>query len=296
MVSSSRPSSPRNTQASTPRPGEARRPSPAPSAASAQPIAWAAGRAGLASGPRKLKVVPTPSSRRAHGRVPQRRVERRGEAERDAGLVGRPRRPAPAAGRAGCRAPRARRRDPDFDEADRLPCLTTGAPAPAATIAAIVEMFTDMRPVAAGADDVEQRGRAPRSGVARGVHRVDQAADLVDRLALGAQRHREAGDLRRASPRRRGSRPSPRRPARWSGRRRRPARRAPRARCGIGQAGAALRPDGAGRRRRRSSRDDGLGELRSGRSGAGRRPRRATRSPARRPAAGRSAPATGGHW
>ena len=31
---------------------------------------------------------------------------------------------------------------PDCEDADRLPCLTTLAPAPAATIAAIVEMFT----------------------------------------------------------------------------------------------------------------------------------------------------------
>ena len=34
--------------------------------------------------------------------------------------------------------------DPDFDDAERLPCLTTRAPAPAATIADIVEMLTDM--------------------------------------------------------------------------------------------------------------------------------------------------------
>ena len=31
-----------------------------------------------------------------------------------------------------------------MEEAERLPCLTTGTPAPAATIAAIVEMFTDI--------------------------------------------------------------------------------------------------------------------------------------------------------
>ena len=34
--------------------------------------------------------------------------------------------------------------EPDFEDADRLPCLTTRAPAPAATIAAIVEMLTDI--------------------------------------------------------------------------------------------------------------------------------------------------------
>jgi hypothetical protein len=34
--------------------------------------------------------------------------------------------------------------DPDWELADTLPCLTTLAPAPAATIAAIVEMLTDI--------------------------------------------------------------------------------------------------------------------------------------------------------
>ena len=42
--------------------------------------------------------------------------------------------------------PRASRTsaDPDFEDAERLPCLTTRAPAPAATIADIVEMLTDI--------------------------------------------------------------------------------------------------------------------------------------------------------
>ena len=46
--------------------------------------------------------------------------------------------------------------EPDFEEAERLPCFTTRAPAPAATIAAIVEMLTDIERSHAGADDVEQ--------------------------------------------------------------------------------------------------------------------------------------------
>ena len=64
VVISSSPSSPRNTQASTPRWAN----TPAITGAirgSAQPIAWAPGRAGFASGPSKLNVVPIPSSRRA---------------------------------------------------------------------------------------------------------------------------------------------------------------------------------------------------------------------------------------
>ena len=63
VVSSSRPSSPRNTQASTPRPAK----TPAITGAirgSAQPIACAPGRAGLVSGPNRLNVVAMPSSRR----------------------------------------------------------------------------------------------------------------------------------------------------------------------------------------------------------------------------------------
>ena len=53
--------------------------------------------------------------------------------------------------------------DPDCEDADRLPCLTTRAPAPAATIAAIVEMLTDIDRSAPGADDVEQPALARRS-------------------------------------------------------------------------------------------------------------------------------------
>ena len=46
------------------------------------------------------------------------------------------------------------------EEAERLPCLTTGAPAPATTIAAIVEMFT-VWPVAAGAARCRRPDRRP---------------------------------------------------------------------------------------------------------------------------------------
>ena len=90
VVSSSSPSSPRNTQASTPR----RANTPAMSGAvrgSAQPMACAAGRAGLASGPRRLKVVADAELAPGHGGVPQGRVEGGGEAEGDAGLARRPR-------------------------------------------------------------------------------------------------------------------------------------------------------------------------------------------------------------
>ena len=87
VVSSSRPSSPRKTHASTPR----RASTPAIIGAirrSAQPTAWAAGLTGLASGPRTLKVVGMRELAPRTRGVPHRRVERRREAERDADLLG----------------------------------------------------------------------------------------------------------------------------------------------------------------------------------------------------------------
>ena len=50
------------------------------------------------------------------------------------------------------------------------------------------------RPVTARADDVEQPA-GHRDRVGRGEHRRGDAGDLLDRLALGAQRHDEAGEL-----------------------------------------------------------------------------------------------------
>ena len=86
--------------------------------------------------------------------------------------------------------------EPALDEADRLPCLTTGAPAPAATIAAMVEMFTDIDRSPPVPTTSSTRPRTV-SGVACAYIAVDEALELVDGLALGAQRDREAGDLGR---------------------------------------------------------------------------------------------------
>ncbi len=142
VVSSSNPSSPRKTQASTPRPAK----TPAITGAcrgSAQPIACAPARAGLVSGPSRLNVVPMPSSRRATAacRIAGWKVAAKQKVM--------PASSATSATRAGVRSSRipscsSTSAEPDFDEADRLPCLTTRAPAPAATIAAIVEMLTDI--------------------------------------------------------------------------------------------------------------------------------------------------------
>ena len=162
----------------------------------ATPTAFASARAGLHSGPRKLKTVGTPSSARvgpawrkpgwnadAKANVMPARVERLGD------RLGRR-----ASGR--CRARRARRDEPDDELAARLPCLTTGTPDAAATTAAIVETFTVPNrspPVptmssTAGSTGKRQRGLEDR---------VAEADDLVDRLALRAQRDEEAGELRR---------------------------------------------------------------------------------------------------
>ena len=141
-MSSSRPSSPRKTHASTPR----RAKTPAITGAilaSAQPIAWACACAGLVSGPRKLNVVPIPSSRR--GTAAYRIAGWKAAAKQN--VI--PASSAIAATRAAGRSRRIPRlsstsAEPDWEDAERLPCLTTRAPAPAATIADIVEMFTDM--------------------------------------------------------------------------------------------------------------------------------------------------------
>ncbi len=109
--------------------------------ASAHPIACAAGLTGLASGPRKLNVVAMPSSRRG---VAEWRMAGWKAAEKQKVM------PTSSASRATRSAVRSRRMpsasstsaDPAWLEAERLPCLTTRAPAPAATIAAIVEMLT----------------------------------------------------------------------------------------------------------------------------------------------------------
>ncbi len=111
------------------------------SSSCATPTAFASHRAGFTSGPRKLKTVGTPISRRtgaawakpgwnalANAKVSPTR--RKVSATRAASIV----RSSPRAASTSL--------EPDFDELARLPCLTTGTPAAAMTIAAIVETFT----------------------------------------------------------------------------------------------------------------------------------------------------------
>src|SRR5512142_2127661 len=86
---------------------------------------------------------------------------------------------ATASGVRSMRAPSASSTsaEPDRPVAERLPCLATAQPAPAATRAAVVETLNP---------------RGPRA------HRLGQPGDLVDRLALRAQGDEERGDLRLA--------------------------------------------------------------------------------------------------
>ena len=131
-----------------------------------------------------------------HGRVPQRRVEPRREAERDARLVDARRRPGRGPRSMTTPSSSSRSAEPHAEDAARLPCLTTRAPVPATTIADMVEMLT----VCARSPPVPQVSTAgPATSIrsARPSMAADQAGDLVGRLALGPQRDHEPGDLRR---------------------------------------------------------------------------------------------------
>ena len=194
MVSSSRPSSPRKTTASVPRAGEhAGHQRRHPRVGAPRPPAHV-GCAGLVSGPRKLNAVATPSSRARHGGVPHRRVEGLGEAERDAGLRRPPRPPAPGVRSRSTPSASSTSADPQDDDAARLPCLTTRRAGAGDDERGHRRDVDRVRPVAAGADDVDGSARAPRSGWrAPSIARPGRAS--LDRLALGPQRHQEAGDL-----------------------------------------------------------------------------------------------------
>src|SRR6202035_5108944 len=137
VVSSSSPSSPRNTRAEQPRPAS----TPAitsPIRGSDTPTASAVGGAGLATGRRKLNTVGTPSSLRV------------GPAYRSAGWYsGANRKATPtsaassavAAGGRSMTTPRASSTSaaPHADDAARLPCFIIREPAAAATIVPLVD-------------------------------------------------------------------------------------------------------------------------------------------------------------
>src|SRR4029453_13724194 len=165
---------------------------------SATPSAWWPALAGLVRGPRKLKRVGTPSSRRGTA------------AWRNEGWkTGAKQKPMPtsstvAATPSGGRAmttPSASSRSalPQRPEAARLPCLATRWPAPTAPSAARAGTFKvppRPRPAPAGAAGVEPRpGRPERRG--HGQHGPDQPGDLGRGLPLDPQGGGERGDLGR---------------------------------------------------------------------------------------------------
>ena len=84
--------------------------------------------------------------------------------------------------------------EPERLVAERLPCLATAHPAPAAISAAVVETLNVLRPppVPAVSSRSSRVGRHVRGELA---HRAGQPGELVDRLPLRAQRDQEAGDL-----------------------------------------------------------------------------------------------------
>ena len=78
--------------------------------------------------------------------------------------------------------------------AERLPCLATAQPAPAAISAAVVETLNVGRPPPVPAVSIRS-SRPACTGVANARIVVRQADELVDRLALRAQRDQHAGGL-----------------------------------------------------------------------------------------------------
>src|SRR6516162_1793490 len=144
VVSSSSPSEPWKTRAEHPRPASTPAMTP-PICGSNTPTAWAEGRAGLATGPRKLNTVGTPSSLRV------------GPACRSDGWYsGANRNATPsssassavAAGGRSMTTPSASSTSaaPHADDAARLPCLTIRTPAAAATIVPMVDTLTVRAP------------------------------------------------------------------------------------------------------------------------------------------------------
>ena len=89
--------------------------------------------------------------------------------------------------------------EPDFEVAERLPCLATAQPAAAATRAAVVETLKVEGPPPVPAVST----RSARLGVDRGgerAHRPRQADQLGDRLPLRPQGDQEGAGLDRLGP------------------------------------------------------------------------------------------------
>ena len=156
--------------------------------------------AGFVSGPRKLKIVRTAELLAHRHDVARRRVVRGREHEAEADLVDARRRPRRAS--RSMRAPSASSTSADPHWLGRRAVAVLGhAAARARGDEGRGGRDVEGRPPAAGARGVDAGRRrhrpAPRSSrIVRG-----QPGDLVDRLALRAQRDQEAGGLRLATRR-----------------------------------------------------------------------------------------------
>ena len=163
------------------------------------PTSWRAAPAGLVSGPSRLNAVRTPSSRRVGAGVPHRRMKRRREEERDAGLVEA--------------ALDDRRRGRDVD-AERLEQVGAAAAARHRSVAVLRDRdaargehqrrdrrdVERVRAIAAGAAGVEHRRVVARQPRRPRAHRPREADDLGRPLPLHRQRDEQPGDLRRLRP------------------------------------------------------------------------------------------------
>ena len=199
MVSSSRPSSPCTIRTRwaprwriTPSMRSAR-------LASASPTTSRRTCAGLAIGPRMLKTVGTPSSRRAG---PAWRMAGWNRGAKQNAMPAASMQLATSSGVSSRRTPSASSRSaaPHADDAARLPCLHTGTPAPATTNEARVEtlmVWLRSPPVPTMSTSWSRRGVVHLDQGGRRQHGVQQPAQLLDRLALHAQGDDKAGELGR---------------------------------------------------------------------------------------------------
>ena len=168
-------------------------------AASATPTIRRRAPAGLASGPRMLNTVGTPSSRRVGTGVAHRGVEPGREAEPDAGLATRTGPPRRARSRCARRAPRARRRCRSTTTPPGCRACTRAPPAPATTRAASVETLIvwARSPPVPTMSTTSTTSAAARPARRRRAWPSSRPVELVDRLALHAQGDDEPGDLGR---------------------------------------------------------------------------------------------------
>ena len=174
------------------------------------PTSWRATRAGLASGPIRLKIVRRPSALRIGMDPAHRRVVLAGEQEADAEVGERLLGGSPARSRSSPSASSVSAA-PALDEAARLPCLATGTPQAATTSATAVETLSVWCP----SPPVPQTSIALAGRVDRDqprAHRPRRAGDLGGGLAAVGQRDEEARRSPRPAARRRASRRTPPRP------------------------------------------------------------------------------------